>query len=122
MAATDGAKPAKPPAPPPSLRHKRLEGAYVAKVVSLAELLRFVHRHGEGGAAVEWVASRQSALITVEQLHVAGVGRGGVRRRRENRTLHPMHRGVYVVHPDAGYEVIRSRPGRSRRLRSTSPP
>ncbi len=77
MAATDGAKPAKPPAPPPSLRHKRLGGAHVAKVVSLAELLRFVHRRGEAGVAVEWVASRQLALTIVEQSHVAGVGRSG---------------------------------------------
>jgi len=46
---------------------------------------------------VEWVAARQLALITVAQLHVAGVGRGGVRRRRENRSLHPMYRGVYLV-------------------------
>ncbi|HSC02687.1 MAG TPA: hypothetical protein VLC49_05190 [Solirubrobacteraceae bacterium] len=59
--------------------------------------MRFVHRNGTGGAAVEWVASRQLALITVAQLHVTGVGRGGVRRRRENRTLHPMYRGVYLI-------------------------
>lgn len=100
MAATDGAKRRKPPAPPPHLQHKRLGGAYVADLVSLDELLRFVHSHGVGGAAVEWVASRQLALISVAQLHVAGVGRGGVRRRRENRTLHPVYRGVYLVgHP-----------------------
>jgi very-short-patch-repair endonuclease len=100
MAATDGAKPAKPAAPPPHLQHKRLGDAYVADPVSLDELLRFVHSNGPGGAAVEWVASRQLALITVPQLHVAGVGRDGVRRRRENRTLHRMFRGVYLVgHP-----------------------
>lgn len=100
MAATDGAKRAKAPARPPQLQHKRLGDAYVAEVVSLAELLRFVHSWGQGEAAVAWVASRQLALITVPQLHVAGVGRGGVRRRRENRSLHPMYRGVYLVgHP-----------------------
>jgi very-short-patch-repair endonuclease len=92
-----GAKHAKPPASPPPLQHKRLTGAYVADLVSLDELLRFVHSNGPGGAAVEWVASRQLALITVPQLHVAGVGRGGVRRRRENRSLHLMYRGVYLV-------------------------
>jgi len=32
--------------------------------------LRFVHSSGRGGAAVEWIASRQLALITVPQLHV----------------------------------------------------
>jgi very-short-patch-repair endonuclease len=100
MAATDGAKRAKAPARPPQLQHKRLGDAYVADVVSLAELLRFVHSWGHGEAAVAWVASRQLALITVPQLHVAGVARGGVRRRRENGSLHPMYRGVYLVgHP-----------------------
>src|SRR5689334_16516154 len=97
MPCSRSAKRAKPPAPPPHLQHKRLGGAYVAKVVSLDELLRFVHRNGTGGAAVEWVAARQLALITVAQLHATGVGRGGVRRRRENRSLHPMYRGVYLV-------------------------
>lgn len=100
MAATPqprGAKRRKSPAPPPPLQHKRLTDAYVADLVSLDELLRFVHSNGTGGAAVEWVASRQLALITVRQLHIAGVGRGGVRRRRENHSLHPMHRGVYLV-------------------------
>jgi very-short-patch-repair endonuclease len=100
MARTQGAKRRKPPAPPPHLQHKRPGGAYVAEVVSLDELLRFVHLRGPGGAAVSWVASRQLALITVAQLHVAGIGRGGVRRRRENATLHVMYRGVYLVgHP-----------------------
>jgi very-short-patch-repair endonuclease len=100
MAATPCAKRRKLPFGPPPLQHKRLGDAYVAELVSLAELLRFVHSHGEGEAAVAWVASRQLALITVPQLHVAGVGRGGVRRRRENRSLHPMYRGVYLVgHP-----------------------
>jgi very-short-patch-repair endonuclease len=100
MAATDGAKRAKPPARPPQLQHKRLGDAYVADLVSLAELLRFVHSWGAGEAAVAWVASRQLALITVPQLHIAGVARGGVRRRRENGSLHPMYRGVYLVgHP-----------------------
>jgi len=98
MAAADGAQRRKAAPGPPHLPHKRLTGAYVAKIVSLKELLRFVHSHGQGGAAVEWVAARQLALITVAQLHVAGVGRGGVRRRRENRSLHPtMYRGVYLV-------------------------
>ena len=70
MGALDGAKRRKPAAPPPHLRHKRRGGAYVADVVSLGELLRFVHSSGRGGAAVEWIASRQLALITVPQLHV----------------------------------------------------
>jgi very-short-patch-repair endonuclease len=100
MAPNDGAKRAKARPRPPHLQHKRLGDAYLADLVSLAELLRFVHSWGQGDAAVAWVASRQLALITVPQLHVAGVGRGGVRRRRENGSLHPMYRGVYLVgHP-----------------------
>jgi hypothetical protein len=46
----------------------------VAEIVSLKELLRFMHSHGQGGAAVEWVAARQSALIHVAQLHEPGHG------------------------------------------------
>jgi hypothetical protein len=106
MASAEGAKRRKPAPGPPHLRHKRLTDAYVAQVVSLKELLRFVHSHGQGAAAVEWVAARQLDLITVVQLHTAGVGRGGVRRRLENRSLHPLYRGVYIVgqpipHPGA---------------------
>jgi hypothetical protein len=41
----------------------------VVEIVSLKELLRFVHFRGQGGAALEWVAARQLALITVAQLH-----------------------------------------------------
>jgi len=100
MAIPRGAKRSKPPAPPPSRQHKRLTGAYVARVVSLEELWRVVHAGGEDEAPVSWVADQQLGLITVPQLHVAGVGRGGVRRRRENGTLHRMYRGVYLVgHP-----------------------
>jgi hypothetical protein len=41
----------------------------VAEIVPLKELLRFVHSHGRGGAAVESVAARESALITDAQPH-----------------------------------------------------
>jgi hypothetical protein len=65
----DGAKRSKPAAGPTHLPHKRLTGAYVAEIVSVKELLRFVHCHGQGGTAVERVAARQLALIPVAQLH-----------------------------------------------------
>lgn len=72
----------------------------MANPVSLEQLRNFVHLNGEGEAAVLWVAGRQLALITVPQLQLAGIGRGGVRRRGQNGTLHRMYRGVYLVgHP-----------------------
>jgi very-short-patch-repair endonuclease len=100
MADAHGAKRSKPFGAATPAPHKRLRGAYVANLVSLEQLRHFVHLNGEGEAAVLWVAGRQLALITVPQLHLAGIGRGGVRRRRENGTLHRMYRGVYLVgHP-----------------------
>ena len=49
---------------------------------------------------MQWVADQQLALITTHQLHVAGVGRGEVRRRVERKRLHRRYRGVYLVgHP-----------------------
>jgi predicted transcriptional regulator of viral defense system len=56
-------------------------------------------------AAVSWIASQQLGLITVEQLRLAGLGRGAVRRRVPAGRLHRVHRGVYLVghaapHPD----------------------
>ncbi len=59
-----------------------------------------MHSRGADEDAVSWVTARQLALITTHQLHIAGVGRGGVRRRSENGTLHRQYRGVYLVgHP-----------------------
>ena len=59
-----------------------------------------MHATGAGEGVVAWVADQQLALITTHQLHIAGVGRGAVRRRLENETLHRMFRGVYLVgHP-----------------------
>jgi very-short-patch-repair endonuclease len=100
MAADPGAKRSKAPRPSPPRQHKRHPGAYVAKVVSVGELWRFVHARGGGEVAVQWVADQQLALITTHQLHVAGVGRGEVRRHVEHGTLHRRYRGVYLVgHP-----------------------
>lgn len=100
MTADPGAQRNKAPRSPAPAQHKRPSGAYVAEVVSVGELWRFVHSHGADEDAVSWVAARQLALITTHQLHIAGVGRGGVRRRSENGTLHRQYRGVYLVgHP-----------------------
>jgi very-short-patch-repair endonuclease/predicted transcriptional regulator of viral defense system len=46
---------------------------------------------------VAWVADRQLGLITTPQLHAAGVRRGSVEWRLATGTLHPRHRGVYLV-------------------------
>jgi very-short-patch-repair endonuclease len=97
MATPDRAKRSKAPRPQGPRQHKRHPGAYVAKVVSIDEVWRFVHAHRGGEAAVQWVANQQLALITTHQLHVAGVSRGEVRRRVEAETLHRRYRGVYLV-------------------------
>src|ERR1700729_3369607 len=100
MTADPGAKRNKAPHPPAPRQHKRLPGAYVAEVVSVGELWRLVHFREGDEDAVSWVAGRQLGLITTDQLRIAGVGRGGVRRRSENGTLHRQYRGVYLVgHP-----------------------
>lgn len=100
MASEPAAKRSKAPRVSPPVQHKRPPGAYVAKVVSVGELWRFVHGTGAGEGAVAWVAERQLALVTTHQLHIAGVGRGALRRRLENEVLHRMYRGVYLVgHP-----------------------
>ncbi|HYB26144.1 MAG TPA: DUF559 domain-containing protein [Solirubrobacteraceae bacterium] len=44
-----------------------------------------------------WVADRQLGLITISQLHAAGVGRGSVEWRLATDMLHRRHRGVYLV-------------------------
>jgi very-short-patch-repair endonuclease len=46
---------------------------------------------------VAWVAARQLGLITAGQLIAAGVGRGSIRWRLANGTLHRVFRGVYLV-------------------------
>jgi hypothetical protein len=46
MASTDGAKRRKLAPGPSQPRHKRLADAYVAEIVAMNELLRFVHSHG----------------------------------------------------------------------------
>ncbi len=53
--------------------------------------------HGGGEHVVARVAAQQLELITAEQLHAAGVGRGVIRTRRRQGTLHLVHTGVYLV-------------------------
>ncbi len=50
---------------------------------------------GGGERAASWVAAHQLELITTEQLRAVGVGRGVIRSRRRNKTLHLVHTGVY---------------------------
>jgi very-short-patch-repair endonuclease len=68
-------------------------------VVTVAAILGLVHSGGPD-VVVAWVAARQLGLITAEQLFAAGVGRGSIRWRLANGTLHRVFRGVYLVgHP-----------------------
>jgi len=69
----------------------------VARIVSLEEVWHVVQGGVGPDAAVTWVAEQQLALITTPQLHVAGVRRGSVEWRLASGTLHPRHRGVYLV-------------------------
>ncbi|MBV9001124.1 MAG: type IV toxin-antitoxin system AbiEi family antitoxin domain-containing protein, partial [Solirubrobacterales bacterium] len=52
---------------------------------------------GPPDVVVAWIAARQLGLITAEQLIAAGVGRGSIRWRVANGTLHRVFRGVYLV-------------------------
>jgi very-short-patch-repair endonuclease len=69
-------------------------------VVSVATILGLVHTGAGADMVVAWIAARQLGLITAEQLIAAGVGRGSIRWRLANGTLHRVFRGVYLVgHP-----------------------
>src|SRR4051794_18443671 len=50
-----------------------------------------------GDPAVATVAAAQAAVVSVEQLHAAGLGRGAIAHRVRRGRLHRVHRGVYVV-------------------------
>ena len=69
----------------------------MAKVVSSDEIFHFMHGPLGGKDADNWIAGRQLGLITVEQLNVAGIGRGVIARRVAAGFLHRMFRGVYLV-------------------------
>jgi len=97
MAADRPVKRSKPHPPPPPRPHKHAPNAYVARIISLEELWHVVQGGVGPDAAVTWVAERQLALITTPQLHVAGVRRGSIEWRLASGTLHPRHRGVYLV-------------------------
>jgi hypothetical protein len=100
MPPDDRAKRSSAPAGSTSSPHKHSSRAYVAEIVSIEEFLRVVHARGVGDDVVGWVAGRQLALITVEQLNAAGIGRAVINRRASAGFLHRMYRGVYLVgHP-----------------------
>jgi Protein of unknown function (DUF559)/Transcriptional regulator, AbiEi antitoxin len=50
-----------------------------------------------GDPAVARVAAAQAAVVSVDQLHAAGLGRGAIAHRVRRGRLHRVHRGVYVV-------------------------
>lgn len=68
----------------------------------MSTILGLMHTLGSPDLAVAWVASRQLGLLTADQLIAAGVGRGSIRWRLANGSLHRVFRGVYLVgHPVA---------------------
>jgi very-short-patch-repair endonuclease/predicted transcriptional regulator of viral defense system len=97
MASIEPVKRSKPHPPPPPRPHKHAPNAYVARILSVAEIWRVVQGGLGPDAAITWVAERQLALITTPQLHAAGVRRGSIEWRLASGTLHPRHRGVYLV-------------------------
>lgn len=102
-------------------------GAFTTSVVSLDAVCHFVDVNGPGEHVASWVAGQQLELITSEQLRAAGVGRGIVRTRRRQRTLHVVHQGVYhlgtgVMGPGANElaAVLACGPGACVRRRSAA--
>lgn len=88
------------PAPTRLSAHKRLSDAYVANLVTDAELRRFVLANGAGETAASWVAGRQLAVITFRQLELAGLSRTAIASRARRDLLHRQYRGVYLFgHP-----------------------
>jgi very-short-patch-repair endonuclease len=66
-------------------------------VVSVATILGLLHTGAGPDIVVAWIAARQLGLITAEQLIAAGVGRGSIRWRLANGSLHRVFRGVFLV-------------------------
>lgn len=102
MASTPPVKRERAPRPTPPPAHKHGPNAYVAKIVSLAEVFHVVQGGGHPDGVVAWVAGRQLGLITTPQLQAAGAGRGSIEWRLATGTLHRRFRGVYLV----GHAVI----------------
>jgi very-short-patch-repair endonuclease len=50
-----------------------------------------------GDPLVARIAARQHGVVTAEQLQIAGLSWGGIRRRAAAGRLHRIHRGVYAV-------------------------
>ena len=48
---------------------------------------------------IEVIASRQLQLISAEQLRDAGMSRKTIESWLKRRRLHPVHHGVYAIHP-----------------------
>ena len=63
----------------------------------MATILGLVHTSSGPDIVAAWIAARQLGLITAGQLIAAGVGRGSIRWRLANGTLHRVFRGVYLV-------------------------
>jgi very-short-patch-repair endonuclease len=77
-------------------RDTRSQPEYLAKLVEAGELCEFVRSCGGGDLAASWVAGRQLALITSQQLKAAGIDKDAIAVRRRHALLHRVHHGVYL--------------------------
>ncbi len=59
--------------------------------------------------AIARVARRQDNVITVDQLHAAGLGRGAIAHRLKARTMQRMHKNVYILGPAPPTPMARAR-------------
>jgi very-short-patch-repair endonuclease len=73
-------------------------GAYVAKLVSPAELRQVVRAHLAGDdRRLAWIAARQLGLVATWQLKALGLSHSTISRRVRRGALHRVHRGVFLV-------------------------
>jgi very-short-patch-repair endonuclease len=74
------------------------QGAYLAELVSLAELRHVLCARGRSDDhALAWIAGRQLGLVTTWQLKAVGITPKGIARRVRRGALHRRYRGVFLV-------------------------
>ena len=91
-------------------REARPHSAYIADLVSPAELRHLLHAPGGAehpGRAIAWIAGRQLGLIATWQLQALGISHSAITRMLRRGALHRVHRGVFLV----GHELQLPGPG-----------
>jgi very-short-patch-repair endonuclease len=81
-------------------REARPHRAYIADLVSPAELRHLLHAPGGAehpGRAIAWIAGRQLGLIATWQLQALGISHSAITRMLRRGALHRVHRGVFLV-------------------------